>query len=94
MTREEFFKANDDTFLPLGFRKISEDPMFFYEYPLCDPDDNEHDSDELPALVFGDSGINQGFCIYIPETSNFIWIGVLDPKEAVEWAKKITNFEF
>lgn len=93
MTREQFFTENDRKFLPHGFRRIDEDPLFYYEYPLCDPDDFDEDA-ELPALVYGDSGINAGFCVYIPDTSNFIWIGITDPKEAIEWASKITNFEF
>lgn len=94
MTREDFFKANDDKFLPHGFRKIEYDPVFVYEYPLCSPDDNDCDTDDVPVLAFGDSGINKGFCLCIPETSSFVWIGIFDPKEAIEWAKKITSLEF
>ncbi|WP_353166725.1 hypothetical protein [Empedobacter brevis] len=53
--------------------------------------ENDLREDELPALLFGNSGINQGFCIYAENV--FMWLNITEPKEAVEFAEKIVSFE-
>lgn len=94
MSKQDFFKANDEKFLPLGFTKDETDPMFLYEKKLI-PDDvleeNDIDEDDAPKLLFGNTGINQGFCIYTGDY--FVWLSCQTPEEAVEISNKIVSFE-
>lgn len=98
MTKEQFFKNNDEKFIALGFIKDETDPMFYYSKCLIQDhikeevmEENDLREDELPALLFGNSGINQGFCIYAENV--FMWLNITEPKEAVEFAEKIVSFE-
>ena len=94
MTKEEFFKQNDAEFLGAGFSKDETDPMFLYTYDLVDDDTKIEiilDEDEEPKLLFGDTGINSGFCIYTGE--HFVWFQADSPSDAIEFAKRITAFE-
>ena len=80
-------------FLEAGFIK-DKDPMFPYRKELIawnEVEDLDLNIENIPCLLFGNSGINIGFCIYTSE--HFIFFNAETPKEAVEWAEKITNFE-
>lgn len=94
--KKDFFAKNDDKFLPLGFKRIEDDdPMFFYRYDLIDQsviDETGIEDDEVPCLLVGNTGIDQGICLSSGDM--FIWInGVSSVEEAIEWSTKITNFE-
>ena len=95
MTIEKFYKANDEKFLSLGFKKESEDdPMFYYSKDIISQESIEEsdlEEDEIPKLLLGDSGLNKGFCIYTG--AHFIWLNVATPEEAIEFSSKITAFE-
>jgi hypothetical protein len=94
MTKEDFFKQNDEKFLALGFEKDTEDPMFYYSKSLVsDEQIEESDIEEcyIPKLLFGNTGINQGFCIYTGY--HFVWLNSQTPEEAIEFANKIVAFE-
>lgn len=81
-------------FLKAGFVEDNTDPMFRYEKSLIPDDvieDNELEEDEVPKLLFGDTGINSGFCIYTGK--HFVWFNAESPQDAVEFANRITSFE-
>lgn len=86
MKKEDFLKA--------GFVEDKTYPMFMYEKSLI-PDDvieeNELEEYEVPKLLFGDTGINSGFCIYTGD--HFVWFNAESPQDAVEFADRITSFE-
>lgn len=85
MTEQELLEA--------GFVN-DKDPMFPYRKELIEWDEAEQldlNIEDIPCLLFGDSGINRGFCIYTSE--HFIFFNAENAKQAVEWAEKITNFE-
>lgn len=93
-SREDFFKKNDEKLLPLGFKRIeSDDPFFFYEYPLIQEKDKEnyYDEDDMPRLLIGRTPFNNGACLCTGDM--FVWIGVSEIEEAIEWANKIVAFE-
>ena len=79
--------------LEAGFIKDN-DPMFPFRKELIDEQTaielGLHD-DDIPCLLFGDSGVNRGFCIYTGE--HFIFFNASSPKEAIEFAEKVTAFE-
>ena len=94
MTKEEFFKENDDKFLPLGFVKDEIDPMFYYKKILASDEaieENDFDEDSIPSLLFVNTGINRGFCIYTGE--HFVWLDCATPEEADAISKHIVAFE-
>ena len=94
MLKQDFYKKNDEQFLSLGFKKDIEDPMFFYSKQLISEEvaeENDLSEYEIPCLLFGNSGINQGFCIFTG--SHFVWINAQTPQEAVDFANKIVSFE-
>ncbi|MDM1499084.1 hypothetical protein HX089_05350 [Myroides odoratimimus] len=98
MDREEFFKKNDSKFLHLGFKRIDEnkDPFFFYERSILTKEAREeflleYDEDLEPKLLVGNTGINNGICLYTGP--NFIWLAVENIEEAIEWSKKIISIE-
>ena len=94
MSKADFFKKNDEQFLSLGFKKDIEDPMFFYSKQLISEEvaeENDLSEDEIPCLLFGNSGINRGFCVYTGGT--FVWINAQTPQEAVDFASQIVAFE-
>lgn len=97
MTKEDFFKKNDDTFLPLGFKKVeTDDPNFFYERSILSDEakeefDENFNEDDEPMLLVGNTGENKGICLYTG--THFIWIRVNHPEEAIEWANKIVVIE-
>jgi len=79
--------------LDAGFIE-DKDPMFPYRKELIAWDEAEEmdlDIEDIPCLLFGNSGMNKGFCIYTSE--HFIFFYAETPKEAIKWAEKITNFE-
>ena len=41
MNKADFFKKNDEKFLPLGFEKDETDPMFFYVKSLVSEEEIE-----------------------------------------------------
>ena len=93
-TKADFFKKHDDKFLSLGFKKDIEDPMFFYAKPLISDEvaeENDLSEDEIPCLLFGNSGMNKGFCVFTG--AHFVWIGAQTPEEAIEFSKQIVAFE-
>lgn len=93
MTKEEFYKKYDPDFLPLGFEKV-EEPSFYYAKKLIPQaviDENDLEEDEIPELLFGDTGLNKGFCIYTGE--HFIFFAAENASQAVQWAEKILAFE-
>ncbi|RLZ08575.1 hypothetical protein [Faecalibacter macacae] len=98
MRKEDFYKKNDATFLPLGFEKEGIDQMFYYSKCLIKDDikqevmnENGLAEEDLPALLIGSTGINQGFCVYTGFC--FVWLNITDPVEAIEYASKIVSFE-
>ena len=94
MKKQEFFEINDKVFLPLGFTKDEEDPLFPYSINLASEEsikENELEPEDIPKLLYGNTGINSGYCIYTG--SHFVWLNISDPKEAVELSKKISAFE-
>ena len=94
MDKKDFFTKNDELFLGAGFEKNEIDPMFYYERPLIDKgiiEFNEIPEDEIPKLLYGTTGINQGFCIYTG--AHFIWINAKTASEACEFAAQIVSFE-
>lgn len=94
MTKEEFYKINDEKYLSLGFEKETEDPMFGYSKSLIPEyviEESDLEADEIPKLLIGDSGLNKGFCIYTG--SHFIWLSCQTPEEAIEFSNQITAFE-
>jgi len=79
--------------LESGFVKY-DDPFFLYRKELVSKEeieDNDLEEEDVPCLLFGNSGINKGFCIYTG--AHFVFFNASNPKEAVEWAEKITAFE-
>lgn len=85
---------NREDFLLNGFLELTDDPFFKWIKYLVDDEEiekNELKYDDVPSLLYGDSGLNRGFCIYTGE--NFIWIRVADVKGAIEFSEKIIAFE-
>ncbi len=81
-------------FLKQGFVKEEQDLMFKYRKELISEEqiiENDLDEKDVPALLFGTTGINSGFCIYTGE--HFVWLNVETPREAVAIAEIITAFE-
>ena len=94
MTKEKFFKENDEKFLSLGFVKDNEDPMFYYSKSLVSKEqmeESELDEDYEPQLLFGNTRLNKGFCIYTGH--HFVWLNAVTPEEAIEISNKIVAFE-
>ena len=94
MTKEQFFKDNDDKFLKLGFVKDEQDPMFYYVKDLVSDEEIEEnglDKEDVPKLLYGSTGINRGFCIYTGV--HFVWLNFSEPKDAIEFSEKIVAFE-
>jgi hypothetical protein len=94
MNKEKFFKKNDDKFLGLGFEKDELDPMFYYSKSLVSDEEIEEngmDEDDVPKLLFGNTGINRGFCVYTGV--HFVWLGCATPEEAIKFSENIVAFE-
>lgn len=94
MTKEQFFKENDERFLSLGFVKDEQDPMFYYVKVLVSDEEIEEnglDQEDVPQLLYGSTIINKGFCIYTGQ--HFIWLNFDNPKDAIEFSEKIVAFE-
>lgn len=94
MTKEEFFKKNDEKFLKFGFKKDKEDPMFYYEKNMVSDELIESmdlDITDVPKILFGDTGVNSGFCIYTGY--HFVWFNATTPEDAIEFASKILAVE-
>ena len=76
-----------------GFVKDN-DPVFIFKKDLIDAETiEEHciQEDDVPYLLFGNNGINSGFCIYTGE--HFIWLNCQTPEEAVKVSEHIVAFE-
>lgn len=87
----EEFKAQ---LLELGFEFNEDDEIFPYEKELVSDEElktNNITRSEAPCLVYGDTGINSGFCVFTGE--GYIWLNIETPKEAVKFAEKIKSFE-
>jgi len=94
MTKEQFFKENDERFLSLGFVKDEQDPMFYYVKDLVSDEEIEEnvlDQEYVPKLLYGSTGINKGFCIYTGV--HFVWLNFNNPADAVEFSKNIVALE-
>ena len=94
MKKKEFFELYDKVFLPLGFTKDEEDPLFPYSINLASEEsieENELEPEDIPKLLYGNTGINSGYCIYTG--SHFVWLNISEASEALEFAKKITAIE-
>ncbi|MGJ1414051.1 hypothetical protein [Sphingobacterium multivorum] len=85
-------KITTEDFLKAGFIKDN-DPQFYFRFDLISDESRKDIEDEtdIPALLFGDTGINQGYCIFTG--SHFVWFNAESPQEAIEFSKKITAFE-
>lgn len=84
---------NKEDFEKLGFRK-DDDPMFQYRKDLVPWDaveDNDLSADDIPCLLYGNTPMNSGFCVYTG--AHFIWLNIKTPKEAIEFVKNIYSFE-
>lgn len=94
MSREDFYKLNDDEFLKNGFKRDN-DPDFWYSMDLCSEEDLKDDEGvtviEMPQLLYGNTGINSGYCIYTG--TSFIWFRASTPTEAIEFSEKIVAIE-
>ena len=84
--------------LEAGFVKSSSMIHFYIGFPyrkelvpIEEIEDNDLEDEDVPCLLFGNSGINKGFCIYTG--AHFVFFNASNPKEAVEWAEKIIAFE-
>lgn len=94
MNKADFFEKNDEQFLPLGFERDDNDPMFFYHKSLVSIEEIEEKGiyeDDVPKLLFGNTGINKGFCIYTG--GHFMWLSCQTPEEALKFSEKIVSFE-
>ena len=94
MNKEIFFKKNDEKFLGLGFQKDEQDPFFYYYMNLANSEevqDKGFDDDDMPKLLFGNTGVNKGFCIYTG--LHFVWLGCGTPEEAIKVSENIVAFE-
>ncbi|WP_440881372.1 hypothetical protein [Tenacibaculum sp. C7A-26P2] len=70
------------------------DAVFIFKKDLIDLETIEEHSiheDEVPCLLYGNTGINSGFCIYTGE--HFIWLNCQTPEEAVKVSDTIVSFE-
>lgn len=82
MKKEDFIEA--------GFEYDANDPLFPFSYNLVAPDsDNDEDLDF--RVYFGTTGTNRGF--FIGMDGNFLHFHSESPKEALEWASKILNYD-
>ncbi len=83
--REDFIKA--------GFIEDN-DPLFPFYKNLVTEEEIKNgglQEDEIPRLLFGDTGVNEDFCIYTGE--HFVWFSAESPKDAIEFAGRITAIE-
>ena len=70
------------------------DPFFIYKKNLIAEETIEEcglHEDDVPYLLYGDNGMNSGFCIYTGE--HFIWLNCQTPEEAVKVSDTIVSFE-
>ncbi len=84
----------EQDFLDNGFIKDSKDPMFKFRKELIEWSEVESNNlsfDEIPALLYGTTGVNKGFCIYTG--SHFLFLNFDNVKEAVSFSEKIVAFE-
>lgn len=84
----------EQDFLDNGFIHDKTDPMFKFRKELIDwnvVEENDLEFDEIPALLYGTTGINKGFCIYTGE--HFVFLNIDNVKDAVIFAEKIVAFE-
>lgn len=89
----ELKKEHEANFIALGFVKTN-DPEFPWEKSIISEEVIEEmdlREDEVPKLLFGSTGINKGFCIFVPE--HFIWINASTPEQAIEFSNQIVAFE-
>ncbi len=87
-------ELQEKDFIENGFRKVENDPCFHFEYDLISKEtiiELGLDNNEIPMLLFGDTGTNKGFCVFTGYC--FVWINVTSPKQAVEFSKGFRNFE-
>jgi hypothetical protein len=93
MSKVKLKKEHQAKFMSLGFA-MSNDPEFPWEKSIVSAEVIEEmglREDEVPKLLYGSTGINKGFCIFVPE--HFIWINSSTPEEAIEFANQIVAFE-
>lgn len=88
MNKEE--TLTKESFLEAGFLLDESDPFTPFYFSLTKEEDNE-DEDYTPA-VLGFSPAYGSFCIVDPFGTT-IHFNASTPKEAMEWASKITSFE-
>ncbi|WP_233862673.1 hypothetical protein [Tenacibaculum piscium] len=84
----------EQDFLDSGFIKDMEDPMFKFRKELIEDIDIERlnlSFNEIPALLYGATTVNKGFCIYTG--SHFVFLNFDNVKEAVSFSEKIVAFE-
>lgn len=96
MSKQEFFKRNDAKFLPLGFKQDLEDPQFYYYKSILTDEARieflEHNlPQDEPQLLIGQTPFNKGICLFTG--ANFIWLGVDNVEQAIEWATRIIAIE-
>jgi hypothetical protein len=81
-------------FIDNGFT-LEDDELFSFRKELISNEEieaNQLESADVPALLFGNTGINKGFCIYTG--MHFVWLkSTTTIKEAVEFAENIVAFE-
>lgn len=81
-------------FLDNGFSYDKSEPMFKFRKELITKEvikENNLEFNEIPALLYGTTGVNTGFCIYTGE--HFLFLNVDNVKEAVAFSEKIVAFE-
>lgn len=96
MNRQEFKEKYHAEFIAEGFKEVDadKDPLTFYEKSLVSDEvieENELEEGSIPTLFFGVSPMNSGFGIFTGECT--VWLNVETPKDAVEFANKISAFE-
>jgi len=77
-----------------GFIYDMKAPVFQFRKELIDPEtieQNNLDPEEVPCLLYGQTPMNSGFCVYTGHC--FVWINATTPKQAVKFASQIVGFE-
>jgi hypothetical protein len=85
---------NEQEFCKNGFVKCDDESVFKFRKELIDlseVDENDLESIDTPVLLFGNTGINRGFCIYTG--SCYVWINATTIESAIDFANMIVSIE-
>lgn len=85
---------NEQDFLKNGFIKCDNESAFRFRKELVDSSEvekNDLESIDTPVLLYGNTGINNGFCIYTGFC--YVWLNAETIESAMDFANKIISFE-